>query len=82
MGFALPATMPIAMVLALLAVVAVGAVWGDLLESALKRKFQVKDTGTWLPGFGGLLDLVDSLIIALPLAYYLMKFDFLVTRPV
>ena len=74
MSFALPATMPFPMALALPAVVALGAVWGDLLESALKWKFQVKDTGTWLPGFGGLLDRVDSLIIVLPLAYYLMKF--------
>ncbi len=53
--------------------VAVGAVWGDLLESAIKREFQVKDAGTWLPGFGGLLDRVDSLIIAVPLVYYLVK---------
>ena len=74
MSFALPTAMPFSMVLALPAVMALGAVWGDLLESALKRKFQAKDTGTWLPGFGGLLDRVDSLIIVVPLTYYLMKF--------
>lgn len=74
MSFALPGSLAPAMTFALIAVVALGAVWGDLLESALKREFQAKDAGTWLPGFGGLLDRVDSLIIVLPLEYYLMKF--------
>jgi phosphatidate cytidylyltransferase len=51
-------------------VVAVGAVWGDLLESLLKREAGVKDAGAWLPGFGGLLDRLDSLVLVLPLSYY------------
>ena len=50
--------------------VAVGSVWGDLFESAIKREFGTKDAGGWLPGFGGLLDRIDSLIIVLPLGYY------------
>ena len=73
MSFALPTALATSLVFLLIAVIALGAVWGDLLESALKREFQAKDAGTWLPGFGGLLDRMDSLLIVLPLVYYLMK---------
>ena len=68
-GPALPPLGPL-VVLALPPLVAVGSVWGDLFESAVKREFGSKDAGTWLPGFGGLLDRIDSLIIVLPLGYY------------
>jgi phosphatidate cytidylyltransferase len=51
--------------------VAIGAPLGDLLESMVKRGAGVKDAGRWLPGFGGLLDRVDSLLVALALAMVL-----------
>jgi phosphatidate cytidylyltransferase len=48
-------------------------IWGDLLESAIKREFGEKDAGDWLPGFGGILDRIDSLIISAPLVYYALR---------
>ncbi len=52
---------------------AVGIV-GDLVESGLKRSAGVKDSGVIIPGRGGILDSVDSMVLAAPLCYAFLLF--------
>lgn len=73
MSFAIPPEWSNVTAAVLPAFVGLGAIWGDLVESLAKRGFGVKDAGDLLPGFGGLLDRIDSLLLAMPLSYYAMK---------
>jgi len=57
---------PISFLCGLGAIVAVFGTWGDLVESLIKRSLGVKDSGNILPGHGGILDRIDSLLLVLP----------------
>ncbi len=63
-------SIPLAIVMAIVGVV------GDLAESAMKRGADVKDAANFLPGHGGLLDRLDSLLFSAPILYYFARFYF------
>ena len=50
-------------------ILAAAGMHGDLAESLLKRDMNRKDSSTWLPGLGGVLDIIDSVLVAAPCAY-------------
>lgn len=53
--------------------ICISGVFGDLYESSIKRKYQVKDSGNLLPGHGGFLDRFDSFIFVLPFMALILK---------
>ena len=59
------------MMLLLTLIFSVGGQLGDLVESALKRHYGVKDSGKILPGHGGILDRFDSIMFILPIMFLL-----------
>jgi phosphatidate cytidylyltransferase len=63
-------TVPLGHLLGMAAVGNVAGQVGDLLESAYKRSAGVKDSGSILPGHGGVLDRIDALILAIPVVWY------------
>ncbi len=71
-GTALELLIPAWQVIIIGAVVGIVAQLGDLFESSLKRAALVKDASSIIPGHGGILDRLDSLLFALPAVYYLL----------
>ena len=61
--------MSLASVLLFAVAVAAAGIVGDLTASLLKRAAGVKDSSAWMPGFGGVIDLLDSLLAAAPVVY-------------
>jgi phosphatidate cytidylyltransferase len=68
--------LPLKFILPLAAVMTIVGIFGDLAESALKRGAGAKDAANILPGHGGMLDRLDSLLFNAPLIYYFARFYF------
>ena len=66
--------MPLMHALVLGVVLGVGSVLGDLVESLFKREAEMKDSGSFFPGVGGILDILDSLLFNAPLMYLYLKY--------
>ncbi len=69
-------TIPLIHIIAISLIINIGGVFGDLTESLFKRRYNVKDSGSIMPGHGGLLDRFDGALIAFPAAItYILLFN-------
>lgn len=59
--------------MAVAGIIAVLGVYGDLIESLLKRSMKIKDSGHFLPGHGGILDRFDSVLFAAPVVFFYLE---------
>lgn len=59
--------------LGLAAIVLIFGSVGDLFESSIKRSFNLKDSGNFMPGHGGILDRIDSLLFVVPPSYFYLR---------
>ena len=66
-------TLDLIMLTLMIFICAVAAVFGDLLISSIKRQANLKDTGSLIPGHGGLLDRIDSHILCIPVFFVLYE---------
>ena len=73
-------TVPLPHLLAMAVLGNIAGQAGDLLESAYKRSAGVKDSGSLLPGHGGVLDRIDALILAIPVVWYYWTWIYLPSR--
>ncbi|MBA2454503.1 MAG: CDP-archaeol synthase, partial [Chloroflexia bacterium] len=72
-GYLFGVPVPLAAMFIVGAIIAVGAMVGDLCESMIKRQIGIKDMGAIVPGHGGLLDRIDALLVTIPLTFYLAQ---------